>query len=452
MYASQRLGLKYFAAAIVFLGVMLVAGLAAAAAFVQPGGLLPFSITKIIHIDGLIVWLLMGFMGAVYWFLPGELGCETVGVKAGEVMFWVLCAALIVVFGVFVVVQYGAGDELALWFINQGRKYVEAPRWAAIGVVAVLSVFAFNIVATALRARRMTGVLAVLMIDLVPLVALYLVAFPAIDNMSVDLYWWWWLVHMWVEATWEVLIGCIVALALMQLLNTPRRIVEIWLYIEVALVLGTGILGLGHHYFWIGTPTYWLGIGGLFSAFEPLPLLGMVVHAVYDAGTQHMKTTNRPSLYWMMAEAFGNFLGGGMWGFMMTLPQINLYSHGTQWTVSHGHFAFWGAYACGVLSVVYLAVQKARGGAEPAGSAWKWAFALLNIGMLGMVGALLMSGMAQAFYERAIGGSTLQAFIEAQSNPWFVQGMAVRLAFGFVFAAGYVCLVYDLLTMWRRKA
>lgn len=452
MYASQRLGLRYFAAAIVFLGVMLVAGLAAAAAFVQPGVLLPFSITKIIHIDGLIVWLLMGFIGAVYWFLPGELGCETAGVKAGEVMFWILCAAVIVVFGVFVVVQYGAGDEFALWFINQGRKYVEAPRWAAIGVVAVLSVFAYNIVATALRARRMTGVLAVLMIDLVPLVALYFVAFPAIDNMSVDLYWWWWLVHMWVEATWEVLIGCIVALALMQLLNTPRRIVEIWLYIEVALVLGTGILGLGHHYFWIGTPTYWLGIGGLFSAFEPLPLLGMVVHAVYDAGTQHMKTTNRPSLYWMMAEAFGNFLGGGMWGFMMTLPQINLYSHGTQWTVSHGHFAFWGAYACGVLSVVYLAVQKARGGAEPAGSAWKWAFALLNIGMLGMVGALLMSGMAQAFYERAIGGSTLQAFIEAQSNPWFAQGMAVRLAFGFVFAAGYVCLVYDLLTMWRRKA
>ena len=81
--------------------------------------------------------------------------------------------------------------------------------------------------------------------------------------MSVDLYWWWWLVHMWVEATWEVLIGCIVALALMQLLNTPRRIVEIWLYIEVGLVLGTGILGLGHHYFWIGTPQYWLGIGGL---------------------------------------------------------------------------------------------------------------------------------------------------------------------------------------------
>lgn len=454
MYRSQRLALKYFTAAIVVLGVMLVAGLLAAMAFVQPGLLparLPFSIVKILHVDGLIVWLLMGFLGAVYWFLPGELGRETEGVKLGEAMFWTLCAALAVVFAVFIVVQHGTSDELALWFINQGRKYVEAPRWAAIGVVAVLLVFAYNVVATAIRARRVTGILAVLMIDLVPLVALYFVAFPAIDNMSVDLYWWWWLVHMWVEATWEVLVGCIVALALMQLLNTPRRIVEIWLYIEVALVLGTGILGLGHHYFWIGTPAYWLGIGGLFSAFEPLPLLGMVVHAVYDAGTQHMKTTNQPSLYWMMAEAFGNFLGGGVWGFMLTLPQVNLYAHGTQWTVSHGHFAFWGAYACAVLSVIYLAVQKARGGGPLAGGAWKWSFALLNIGMLGMVGALLVSGMAQAFHERAIGGSTLEAFIAAQASTWFVQGMVARLAFGLVFAAGYVCLVYDLLTIAPRK-
>jgi nitric oxide reductase subunit B len=455
MYRSQRLALKYFSAAIVIFGVMVLGGLVAATDFVDPRFLfpeLPFSIAKIIHIDGLVIWLLMGFMGAVYWFLPGELGRETVGVKVAEVLFWIFCAAVAIVFLVFLVVQYGPGTELTLWFVNQGRKYVEAPRWAAIGIVAVMLVFAWNVVGTAIRARKMTGILAVMIIDLVPLVVLYLDAFPAFDNMSVELYWWWWLVHMWVEATWEVLIGCIVALALMQLLNTPRRIVETWLYIEVGLVLGTGILGLGHHYFWIGTPTYWLGIGGLFSAFEPLPLLGMVIHAVYDAGTQHMKTTNRPALYWMMAEAFGNFLGGGMWGFMMTLPQINLYSHGTQWTASHGHFAFWGAYACGVISVIYLALQKSRGIATLEGHTWKWPFALLNIGLIGMVGSLLVSGMAQAFYERAIGGSTLQAFISAQSTPWFAEGMVSRLAFGLVFATGYAWLVYDLLTVGRHQA
>jgi nitric oxide reductase subunit B len=454
MYRSQQLAIKYFTAAIVLFGIMVVAGLIASVHYVQMGFLfqkLDFGVAKMLHINTMILWLLMGFMGSIYWFLPGEVGRETEGLKLAEIMFYILCAAIAVVALVYIFVQYGSASQSTLWFINQGRKYVEAPRWAAIGIVLVVIVFCYNIVATVIKAKKVTGIMAVLMIDLVPLFGLYLIAFPSITNMSVDLFWWWWLVHLWVEGTWEVLIGCIMALALMQLLGTSRRIVETWLYIEVALVLGTGILGLGHHYFWIGTPQYWLAIGGLFSALEPLPLLGMVVHAVYDAGTHHLKTTNKPALYWMMAEAFGNFLGAGVFGFMMTLPQINLFSHGTQWTVSHGHFAFWGAYACGVLAVVYLALQKARGMTEVNGGRWKWSFTLLNVGMVGMAGALLISGIAQAFYERAIGGSTLKAFIEGQSNVWFMQGISARLAFGVLFAIGYVMLVYDLLTLGKQK-
>ena len=71
--------------------------------------------------------------------------------------------------------------------------------------------------------------------------------------------------------------------------------------------------------------------------------------------------------------------------------------------------------------------------------------------MVGMVGALLVSGIAQAFYERAMGGSTLQAFMEGQNNVWFVQGIVMRLVFGFVFAAGYVVLMVDLLTIGRKR-
>jgi len=454
MYESQRLALKYFTAAITLFGVMIVAGLLAAYYYIDPQilyNVFDFSTAKILHIDVLIIWLLMGFFGAVYWFLPEELGQETVGLGIAKVAFYVLCAAVVVVALVFIFVQYGKSGEFSLWFINQGRKYVEAPRWASLGITAVVLVFMYNVIGTAVRAKKITGVVAVLIVDLIPLFGLYLISLPAITNMSVDLYWWWWLVHMWVEATWEVLIGCIMALALMQLLGTSRRIVETWLYIEVALVLGTGILGLGHHYFWIGTPKYWLSIGGLFSAFEPLPLLGMVVHAVYDAGVHRMKATNRPAFYWVMAEAFGNFIGAGVWGFMMTLPQINLFSHGTQWTVSHGHFAFWGAYGCGVIAVIYLALQKSRSVSYMNGAAWKWSFTLLNVGLVGMAGALLVSGMAQAFYERAIGGSTLQAFIQAQSSPWFMQGMYARFGFGILFAVGYVILVYNLLTIGRRE-
>jgi nitric oxide reductase subunit B len=453
MYRSQHLALKYFSAAIALFGVMTLAGVMSAYYYINPDflfGLLPFNIAKILHINTLVIWLLMGFMGAIYWFLPEEIGRETAGIRAAELLFWVFCAAVAVVAVVFIFVQYGSSDWKALWFINQGRKYVEAPRWAAIGIVVIMVVFAYNVIGTVIAARKTTGIITVLMVDLVPLLVLYLVAFPALSNMSEDLFWWWWLVHLWVEATWEVLIGCIMALALMQLLGTSRRIVETWLYIEVALVLGTGILGLGHHYFWIGTPDYWLTVGGFFSALEPLPLMGMVVHSVYDAGAQHMRTTNRPAFYWMLAEAFGNFLGGGVWGFMITLPQVNLYAHGTQWTVSHGHFAFWGAYGAGVISVIYLVLQKTRNLACVNGSLWRWSFAALNLGLLGMVGALLVSGFAQSFVERAIGGSTLEAFIAGQENAWFMEGMVVRFLFGIVFAAGYVTLVWDLLALGRR--
>src|SRR5262249_48428767 len=453
MYRSQQLALKYFAAAIALFGVMTFSGLMSAYYYINPDflfGLLHFNIAKTLHIDTMVIWLLMGFMGAIYWLLPDEFGRDLAGIRAAEILFYVFCAAVAVVAIVFIFVQYGSSSETALWLINQGRKYVEAPRWAAIGVVVVMAVFAYNVIGTAYISRTITGIAAVLMIDLVPLLLLYLIAFPAISNMSADLFWWWWLVHLWVEATWEVLIGCIMAMALMQLLGTSRRIVEGWLYIEVALGLGTGILGLGHHYFWIGTPNYWVTIGGFFSALEPLPLLGMVIHAVYDAGTHHMKTTNQPAFYWIMAEAFGNFLGAGVWGFMITLPQINLYAHGTQWTVSHGHFAFWGAYGCGVIAVLYLVLQRTRNVAQVEGGLWKWAFAALNLGLVGMSGALLVAGFVQAFVERAIGGSTLQAFITGQESPWFVDGMIARFLLALVFTAGYIVLVWDLLALGRR--
>lgn len=453
MYRSQQLAVKYLTAAMALFGVMTLAGLLSAFYYLRPDfllGILDFNISKILHINTLVIWLLMGFMGAIYWFLPEEFGIETVGIRAAEVLFYVFCAAVAIVAVVFIFVQYGGSNALGLWFVNQGRKFVEAPRWAAIGIVVIMLVFGYNVVATAVRAKKITGIMGVLIVDLVPLVVLYFDAFPAQPNMSEDLFWWWWLIHLWVEATWEVLIGCILALALMSLLGTPRRIVETWLYIEVALVMGTGILGLGHHYFWIGTPAYWLAIGGFFSAFEPLPLLGMVIHSIYDAGTHHMKTANRPAFFWILAEAFGNFLGAGVWGFMITLPQINLYAHGTQWTVSHAHFAFWGAYGCGVIGVCYLVLQKVRGVAVVNGWTWRWAFAALNVGLVGMAGVLLLSGFAQAFVERALGGSTHQAFMLAQEHPSFVAGMVSRFIFGLIFAAGYVLLVYDFLTLGRR--
>jgi nitric oxide reductase subunit B len=199
VFRSQRLALKYFAAAMTLFGIVVVAGLLTSIYYVQDGLLLnklDFSVVKMLHIDTMIIWLLMGFIGSVYWFLPIELERETEGIKLAETMFWIFCAAVAVVAAVFVFVQYGPATEMSLWFINQGRKYVEAPRWAAIGITLVVLVFVYNVVSTAIKAKKITGIIGVLMADLIPLFGLYLIAFPSITNLSEDQYWWWWLVHL----------------------------------------------------------------------------------------------------------------------------------------------------------------------------------------------------------------------------------------------------------------
>ena len=456
---GQRLAVKYFIVAVVLLLAQMVFGMLAGAQYLYPEflhGILDFSVNRVVHINAMIVWMLYGFIGSVYWLIEEESGRPVVGLWLGTIMYWVLTAAITVVVLVFLIIQTGAGDERTLWLIMEGREYIEAPRWADIGIVAVLVVFFYNVAATFAKGKW-SGIAGVLTADLIALGGLYMAGMFFTPNISIDQYWWWWVIHLWVEATWEIMVGCIIAWGLMKTLGTDRKIVTTWLYIEVALVLGTGILGLGHHYFWIGTPEYWFGIGGFFSALEPIPLVAMVVHSIYDAGVHKFKSNNHPALAWLIANAFGNFIGGGVWGFMMTLPQINLFTHGTQWTASHGHLAFFGAYATINFAVFYIVVQKWRGnvymGSGMAGGAWKWksAFALLNIGVIGMSVAMLIAGYQQTFIERALGGSTWAAYFTAQQHPWFTQAMWWRQVFGWMTLAGTVLLVWDLLTIGRRE-
>ncbi len=456
---GQKLALYYFSAAMALFAAQILFGLIIGLQYLYPDllyNVLDFSVARMVHINAMIVWLLMGFIGCIYWLVEDEAGRDLVGAKLAFVNFWILTGAVAVVVAVYLVVQIGPGELRSIWLINEGREYIEAPRWADIGIVVCVLIFFYNVAATFMKGRW-SGISGVLVLDLIALAALYLAGMYFTPNISVDQHWWWWVVHLWVEATWEVLVGCIMAWGLIRTLGANRRIVTTWLYIEVAMMFGSGILGLGHHYFWIGTPEYWLTIGGFFSALEPIPLVAMVVHAVYDAGRHGFKSTNHPALAWLIAHAFGNFFGAGVWGFMHTLPQINLYTHGTQWTASHGHLAFFGAYATIVIAVIYLAIQKARGdvwmsGELPGnGFAWKWSLALLNIGVLGMTVALLISGYEQSFVERALEGSTWSAYFEAQQTPWFVQGMQWRMVFGWVTAAGLALLLWDLATIGRRE-
>jgi len=456
---GQKLAVHYFTVAMILFMAQLLFGLLAGMQYLMPDFLyntLDFNVNRMVHINAMIVWMLYGFIGSIYWFLEDESGVEIVGLKLGKIAFWVLTVAVTIVVLVYLLVQTGSGTERSIWLINEGREYIEAPRWADIGIVAVMLVFFYNVAATFSKGKW-SGIAGVLTLDLIALAGLYIAGMFYTTNISVDQYWWWWVIHLWVEATWEVLVGCIMAWSLMTLLGVRRKIVQTWLYIEVALMFGSGILGLGHHYFWIGTPEYWLTIGGFFSALEPIPLVAMVVHSIYDSGVHHFKTRNHPAFAWIIAHAFGNFFGAGVWGFMHTLPQINLYTHGTQWSASHGHLAFFGAYATINIAFFYLAVQKMRGdcwmGGNMPDNGWKWkaAMVLLNLGVVGMTVALLIAGYEQSFIERAVEGSTWGGYFAAQSHPWFIQAMTWRMVFGVMTFIGGILLFWDLLTIGKAE-
>ena len=455
---GQKLAMKYFTVSLALFGAQVLFGMLAGLQYLYPDflyGVVDFSVNRTLHVNALVVWLLYGFIGGVYWILEDEAGVPVVGLGLGNLIFWILTLAVVVVVLVFLLVQVGPAEMKTIWLIMEGREYIEAPRWADIGIVVSVLTFFFNVAATFSKGK-FTGIAGVLVMDLLALFGIYLAGMFYTPNVSVDQFWWWWVIHLWVEATWEVLVGCIMAYMLIVTLGVRRKIVETWLYIEVALMFGSGILGLGHHYFWIGTPQYWLTIGGFFSALEPVPLVAMVVHAVFDSGVHKLKSTNHPALGWTIAQAFGNFFGAGVWGFMHTLPQINMYTHGTQWSASHGHLAFFGAYATAVISFFYMAAQKSRGNVWMSGGLigswkWKWAMAFLWIGMLGMTMGMLVAGYEQSQIERAIEGSTWMGYFAAQAHPWFVQGMKWREITGVFFSLGYILLVWDLLTIGKRE-
>ena len=464
---SKQLATWYFTFAAILFGAQLVFGVLAGIQYVFPDflyNILDFSITRIVHINAMVVWMVFAMFGSVYWLLPDETGIETVGIKLGKLIFWVFVAAIVVVVLVYLLIQVGPAKESTIWLITEGREYIEAPRWADFGIVVVALTFVANLFLTGIKGKP-SGIVTVLMADMIAFSGLYLAGMFFTDNISIDQYWWWWVIHLWVEATWEVFVGAIAAYGLITIIGAHRKVVEMWLWIEVAMLFGSGILGLGHHYFWIGTPEYWWEIGALFSALEPLPLVAMFIHVLYDWGkTQgsemgsegdesNVKSVikNKPAFTWFVLNAFGNFLGAGIWGFFHTLPQVNLYTHGTQFTSSHGHLAFFGAYATILVGMMYIAVQGKNGiKVLKHTKASIWGVSLITLGVVGMTVALTIAGYVQVLVSRAQMGATWTAYFDGQSGAWFTQAMDWRLIMGVVTLLGFVFLAKDLLTTGKN--
>jgi nitric oxide reductase subunit B len=297
-----------------------------------------------------------------------------------------------------------------------------------------------------IRTKKWTAIQGMLLGGIVMLAVMFLFGIPFFKNLTLDYYYWWWVIHLWVEGAWELIAASLMAFVLLKITGIDRQVIEKWLYVEVALVLITGIIGTGHHYYWIGTPNYWLWWGGIFSALEPLPILFMVFDTLNHVRHRKVEVTNRLVLYWAVGCAIFHFIGAGVWGMLHTLPQVNRWTHGTQVTTSHGHMAFFGAYAMMILTVIYYALPKLKGLEQFNQKRGFWAFWITTITMM-MIGlAFGAAGLIQSYFQRGLGIEflTVQGFM----RPWM---MGVFFT-GLGFLIGVIIYIVDVLTLVTKKS
>lgn len=127
-----------------------------------------------------------------------------------------------------------------------------------------------------------------------------------------------------------MIMGAFLAYLLIRLSGADREVMEKWLYVIVGLVFIAGIIGTAHHYYWVGVPTYWLPIGGFFSALEPLALVGMAAYAYGAMRRSGLAHPNTLALHWTIGSAVFALFGAGLLGLAHTWPSVNKWTHGTQ--------------------------------------------------------------------------------------------------------------------------
>ncbi len=189
----------------------------------------------------------------------------------------------------------------------------------------------------------------------------FLFSFVNPDNLVRDKMYWWFVVHLWVEGVWELILGALLAYVLVKTTGVDREVIDKWLYVIVAFALMTGILGTGHHFFFIGLRRLLALDRQIFSAMEPIPFFMMTVFAFNMVQRRRRDHPNQAAVLWALGTAVMGFPGRRSVGLHPHAGAVNYYTHGTQVTAAHGHLAFYGAYVLVVITLISYAMPTLRG-------------------------------------------------------------------------------------------
>ncbi len=429
--------------------------------------LFPFNIAKTWHVQLVIFWVATTWLAAGIYIVPKVLGNEPK--KQGvlvDILFWAL---IIVVMGSMI----GEWSHILGWidshwwlFGHFGWEYIELGKFWQILFIVGMVLWVIILCRGFLPAIRnkvqvnhdKRHLLTLLFVGAIAIPLFYLASLFIMPNSHVTFadYWRWWIVHLWVEGIFEafavVLIGFLMVNMKLTTIETTIRA----LYFQLILLLGTGIVGMGHHYYWQGDHSIWLALGSCFSALEVVPLC-LLIWEAYTHYRLYKKSDiafpYKGTFIFLASTGLWNAIGAGALGFLINTPAVNYFEHGTQWTAAHAHGSMAGVY--GMFSIaIALYVFKNITKKEfwtPKVEKWiKISCWALNVGLAGMVFVTLIpvgyiqlkDGLEDGYWH-----SRLTSFYE---QPLVKAIMWGRMPWDIIFTVGVIILVVIFIRGYRH--
>ena len=378
---SQKAIMKFFVVVALLFLLQVLAGGVIAHYRAEPFGfygfglakILPYNLARTWHLQLAIFWIAMSYIAGGLMLTPLLSKTEPKGQK-----FWVnvlFAAVVVVALGSLLGEYLGINQMLGkLWYYfgMQGWEYLDLGRiWQVLLIIGltVWLILIFRGLKPAMKDQSQKELSSLFLYSAVAIPLFYIPAlfFGPTTNFTVVDNWRFWIIHLWVEGFFELFATVMVAVIFYQLgiikSVTATRVV----YLDAILYLGSGIVGTGHHWYWTGQSNVTMALGAMFSAMEVVPLTLLTLDA-WDfikltrkspseenkAITQRHKWT----FYFLMAVGFWNFLGAGVFGFLINLPIVSYFEVGTLLTANHGHAAMMGVFGMLALALMMYTLRK----------------------------------------------------------------------------------------------
>ena len=389
----------------------------------------PFNLARTWHVQLSLLWTAAAFLAAAIFLAPIIAGREPRGQHL--LSYGLLGALALVVVGMFggtAISIYGPDWAKDSPLFSQQWEYLDLPRVFQVLLVVGLFLW-FLIIVRAIRSRLRTES-KFNMPWLFTYAALAIPAFYGVGllatnetHLTVAEFWRFWVVHLWVEDFLELFTTVMVAYLFVMLGVVRRKIAIQIIFLDVILYSAGGVIGTMHHLYFSGTPVEHMALGAVFSALEVIPLTFLTIEAwtFLQLGARQESRTSAPfphrwAVMFLVAVGFWNFLGAGVFGFLVNLPIVSYYQIGTSLTANHAHGSMMGVYGMLAVGLALFALRYIIPPQRWPEKLARLSFWSLNIGLAWMMFATLLPlGVLQLW------ASVNQGYFEARALGYLTQ-------------------------------